>query len=416
VIHESPDRGRWIGMVVELPEFVDEMVGGEVRDPYPLFAEKRRTEPVWYGTFLTPGMLPGGLEPRCDWMVFGYDDCSYVLRAAKVFSSAAYAETIGLVFGRTVLEMDEPEHRSHRSLVAQAFRERSLARWKPEVIAPVCHELIDRFAARGRAELVNELTSHFPVRVIARILGLPEEDFGQFHRWANDLFCVASDPERGLEASADLCDYFAGIVAERRRRPRDDVVTDLVEAEIDGERLEDEAIYSFLRILLTGGADTTYCASGSTLFLLLNHPEQLDAVRRDRGLVGAAVEESLRLEPPAVGIFRTTTREVGVGGVDLPAGASVYVVLASANHDETRWEDPDRFDILRPHQQHLTFAQGPHMCLGMHLARMETAVLLDAVLDRLPDLRLDPDGGDPHMHGIIFRSPTAVPVRFETGS
>lgn len=403
-------------MLTELPEFVDEMVGGEVRDPYPMFAEKRRDEPVWYGTFLTPEMLPGGLEPRCDWMVFRYDDCSYVLRAARMFSSAVYAETIGLVFGRTVLEMDEPEHRSHRSLVAQAFREQSLARWKPEVIAPVCHELIDRFAGTGRAELVNELTSHFPVRVIARILGLPDEDFGRFHRWANDLFCVASDPERGLAASADLREYFAGIVADRRRHPRDDVVSDLVEAEIDGERLEDEAIYSLLRILLTGGADTTYRASGSTLFLLLTHPEQLEALRADRSLVPAAVEEALRVEPPAVGIFRTATCDVEVGGTTLPAGASVYVVLASANRDETRWEDPDRFDVFRPHQQHLTFAQGPHMCLGMHLARMETTVLLDAVLDRLPGIRLDPDGSDPHLHGIFFRSPTAVPVRFDAST
>ena len=389
------------------------MVGGEVRDPYPQFAQKRREDPVWFGTFLTPDMLPGGLEPRRDWMVFRFDDCARVLRAARVFSSTSYAETIGLVFGRTMLEMDDPEHRVNRNLVAHAFHERSLARWKPEVIAPVCHELIDRFAGHGRAELVGELTSHFPVRVIACILGLPDEDFGQFHRWANDLFGVATNPERGLEASARLRDYFAGVVADRRRHPRDDVVSDLVGAEVDGERLEDEAIYSFLRILLTGGADTTYRGSGSALFLLLTHPEQLDAVRADRRLVGPAVEEALRVEPPAVGIFRTATGDTEVGGVELPAGASVYTVIASANHDESRWQDPDRFDIQRPARPHMTFAQGPHMCLGMHLARMETCVLVDAVLDRLPGIRLDPDGDDPHIHGIMFRSPTSVPVVFE---
>ena len=400
-------------MIIELPEFVDEMVGGEVRDPYPWFAEKRRDEPVWFGTFLTSAMLPGGLEPREDWMVFRYEDCSRVLRAAGTFSSTGYADTIGLVFGRTMLEMDDPEHRAHRNLVAHAFREQSLARWKPDVIAPVCHELIDRFAPRGRAELVSELTSHFPVRVIARILGLPDEDFGQFHRWANDLFGVATNPERGLRASADLREYFSGVVADRRRTPRDDVISDLVLAEVDGQRLEDEAIYSFLRILLTGGADTTYRASGTTLFLLLTHPDQLAAVRADRSLVPAAVEESLRLEPPAVGIFRTATTDVEVGNVTLPAGASFYVVLASANHDEARWEDGDRFDIFRPASGHLTFAQGPHMCLGMHLARMETTILLDAVLDRLPGIRLAPEGQDPHVHGIIFRSPTCVPVNFE---
>ena len=328
-------------------------------------------------------MLPGGLEPREDWMVFRYEDCSYVLTGRSGLQLYGYTETIGLVFGRTMLEMDDPEHRAHRNLVAHAFREQSLARWKPDVIGPVCHELIDRFAPRGRAELVSELTSHFPVRVIARILGLPDEDFGQFHRWANDLFGVATNPERGLQASADLREYFRSVVAERRRTPRDDVISDLVLAEVDGHRLEDEAIYSFLRILLTGGADTTYRASGNTLFLLLTHPDQLAAVRADRSLVPAAVEESLRLEPPAVGIFRTTTRDVEVGGVILPAGGKRL--------RRSRLSEPRRGALggcrsvrhLPAGPRTFTFAQGPHMCLGMHLARMETAILIDAVLDRL---------------------------------
>jgi len=408
----GPIRQRWTA-VTELPPFEDEMVGGEVRDPYPAFSEKRRTDPVWYGTFLTSGMLPGALEPRRDWMVFRYDDCSQVLRDAQGFTSTAYGETIGLVFGRTMLEMDDPEHKLHRSLVARAFGPRALARWEQEVIAPVCHDLIDRFAARGRAELVDELTSHFPVRVIAGILGLPDEDFGQFHRWANDLFCVATSPERGLAASAALRDYFAEVVGERRRRPGEDVVSDLVQAEVQGERLDDEAVCSFLRILLTGGADTTYRAAGSLLFLLLSHPEQLQAVSADRRLVPQAVEEALRFEPPAVGIFRRATVDTEVAGVAIPAGADLYAVIASANHDESRWSEPERFDIFRPQMAHITFAHGPHVCLGAHLARMETRILLEAVLDRLPGLRFDPEADDPHMHGLLFRSPTAVPVVFD---
>jgi cytochrome P450 len=400
-------------MTSELPVFVDEMVGGDVRDPYPAFAAKRRDEPVWYGTFLTAAMLPGGVEPRRDWMVFRYDDCSRVLRDATTFTSGGYAETIGLVFGRTILEMDDPEHRAHRSLIARAFTARSLARWELDVIAPVCHDLIDRFARRGRAELVRELTSHFPVRVIARILGLPDEDFGQFHRWANDLFCVATAPERGLAASASLREYFQGFVEERRRRPGDDVISELVQAEIDGVRLDDEAVCSFLRILLTGGADTTYRGSGSMLLLLLTHREQLRAVHADRSLVEPAVEESLRIEPPAVGIFRQATQDTELGGVTVPAGSSVYAVIASANHDETRWEQPDRFDIRRRLLPHLTFAHGPHVCLGAHLARMELRVLLRVVLDRLPGLRLDPDADEPQVRGLMFRSPSSVPVRFD---
>ena len=337
-----------------------------------------------------------------------------LLRDPLTFTSSAYSETIGLVFGRTMLEMEGPEHRVHRNLVAHAFRERSIARWEPEVIAPICHQLIDRFAGRGEAELVAELTSHFPVRVIARILGLPDDDFGQFHRWANDLFGVATDPKRGLAASASLRDYFASFVADRRRRPHcDDVISDLVTTEVDGKRLDDESVTSFLRILLTGGADTTYRGTGSLLFLLLNHPEQLEMVRADRRHVVPAIEETFRCEPPAVGVYRQTTDDTEIAGVAVPAGASVYTVIASANHDETRWGNPDGFDIARPALPHLTFANGPHTCLGIHLARIETRVLLEAVLDRLPGLRLDPRAEDPHMHGIMFRSPTSLPVLFD---
>jgi cytochrome P450 len=404
---------KWAAVTAELPVFVDEMVGAEMRDPYPAFAAKRRDEPVWFGTFLTPEMLPGRVEPRRDWMVFRYDDCARVLRNSSTFTSSSYAETIGLVFGRTILEMHGPEHRMHRNIVARAFTARSLARWEEEVIAPVCHDLIDRFVHRGQAELVSGLTSHFPVRVIARVLGLPEDDFGQFHRWANDLFCVASSPVRGLAASASLREYFKDIVEERRRHPGDDVISELVQAEVDGERLDDESVCSFLRILLTGGADTTYRGSGSMLFHLLKHAEQLEAVVADRTLVDKAIEESLRIEPPAVGIFRWPTTDTEIGGVPMTAGESVYLVIASANHDESRWDEPERFDIFRPLLPHLAFAHGPHVCLGAHLARMELRVLLNTVLDRLPGLRLDQEADDPHMQGLLFRSPSSLPVLFD---
>ena len=320
-----------------------------------------------------------------------------------------------MVMGHMILGMDDPEHRRHRNLVAGAFRERSLARWEPAFVAPICHELIDRFAGRGRAELVRELTFEFPVRVIARILGLPEEDFAQFQRWSIELIGLGANIELGLAASESLRDYFAVVVADRRRQPRDDVISDLVTAEIDGEQLSDEAIYAFLRLLLPAGAETTYRSSGNLLYLLLTHPDQLEAVTRDRSLLPQAIEEALRFEPPLLLINRTATCEVELSGVTIPAGGSVSTCLGSANHDETRWEDAERFDIFRPVIPHLAFAHGPHMCLGMHLARLETRVLVNAVLDRLPGLRLDTGDDDPHIKGLIFRSPTSLPVEFAAG-
>jgi len=388
----------------------DDIVGGSDRDPYAMFAERRRATPVWRGIVVNPDLRPPGDN---EWVTFRYEDCSRVLRDGKTFSSAGYDSTIGVVMGHMLLGMDDPEHRRHRALVTGAFRERSLARWEPEFIAPICHELIDRFCGRGEADLVRELTFELPVRVIARILGLPDEDFVQFQRWSIELIGVAADIGRGLAASASLRDYFAGIVAERRRDPQDDVISDLVTAEIDGEHLDDEAIYSFLRMLLPAGAETTYRSTGNLLFLLLSHPDQLRAVTDDRTLLPQAIEESLRLEPPLVSIARTATGDTELSGVAIPAGAIVTPCLGSANHDETRWDDPDRFDIFRPQVPHLSFAHGPHMCLGMHLARLETRVLADAVFDRLPGLRLDPGDRDPHIRGLALRSPTSVPVRFE---
>ena len=265
---------------------------------------------------MSPDALPEGIEVEPGWIAYRYDDCSRILRDAKTFTSTGYDVTIGMVMGHMILGMDDPEHRSHRNLVAHAFREKSLARWEPEFIGPIIDELIDRFVADGEADLVRQLTFEFPVRVIARLLGLPEEDFPQFQRWSVELIGLVADIDRGLAASESLREYFAGVVAERRARPAEDVISDLVTAEVDGEKLTDEAIYSFLRLLLPAGAETTYRSSGNLLYLLLTHPDQLEAVRADRSLLPQAIEEGLRFEPPLLSINRTTTCEVELGGRD----------------------------------------------------------------------------------------------------
>ena len=183
-------------------------------------------------------------------------------------------------------------------------------------------------------------------------------------------------------------------------------------AELDGERLDDEEIFSFLRLLLPAGVETTFRSSGNFIHALLTHPDQLDALRLDRSLMPQAIEEALRWEPPLLITSRVVTRDTELRGIPVPAGANVTVMLGAANRDPDRYREPDRFDIFRDPKQHISFGHGPHMCLGMHLARMETRVAVDALLDRLPDLRLDPEGDDPHIHGQIFRSPTALPALF----
>jgi len=390
----------------------DNSLAGDVRDPYPEFVEKRRSHPVEIRSY--------GEGFPDSYVVYRYEDVARVMRDNETFSSAILQGVMGELMGpKIILAMDEPVHRRHRSLVSVAFRQSTLARWEETLVGVVVDGLIDQFAARGRAELVSEYTFPFPVQVIAGVLGLPREDFRQFQRWTVAIISGASQWERGLAASRELGEYLRSILEKRRAEPGDDLISDLAHAELDGQRLDEDEIFSFLRLLLPAGAETTFRSSGNLLYLLLTHPEALDAVRADRSLIPQAIEEALRLEPPLLLTSRVTTREVELSGVRIPPGSSVTPMLGSANRDPEHYEDPDTFNILRDAKQHVSFGGGPHMCLGMHLARMETRVALNALLDRLANLRLDGETAereDAHIHGQIFRSPTSLPVLWDPGA
>jgi cytochrome P450 len=387
----------------------DAAVSGDVRDPYTELARIRREEPVQ--RLDVSGMPHEESKPVV--MVYRYEDVAQVLRDNETFSSAIILTFFGDALGKYVmLGMDEPEHRRHRALVSAAFSQKALARREHELVEQVGNELVDRFADRGRADLVREFTFPYPTQIIAGLLGLPPEDYPQFQRWSISLLSITVNRERGLAASKALREYFIPILAARREEPRDDLISSLAQAEIDGEKLADEEIFSFLRLLLPAGVETTYRSTGNLLFGLLSNPDQLDAVRSDRSLIPQAIEEAVRWEPPLLVITRVVTRDTELAGVPIPAGSSVMPMLGSANRDEERWADPDRFDIFRPAKPHIGFGYGVHVCLGMHLARLEMRVALNLLLDRLPNLRLDPDGDDPHIRGQVFRSPTSLPVLF----
>lgn len=390
---------------------------GVVENPYPLFAAVRAEHPVLREDVRAMVGLDdgdGGILAAADlpavFTAFGFDAVQQILKDGETFSSRGYEQVMGPVMGHTILEMDEPEHHTYRGLVQQAFSRKAMEVWERELVRGVVDEHIDAFAGDGRADLVRQLTFPFPVVVIARLLGLPREDLPRFHRMAVELISVGFDHERGMRASQGLYEYLLPIIAQRRARPADDVISVLVQAELDGQRLTDDEIIAFLRLLLPAGAETTYRSSSNLLFGLLTHTDQLDALRADRSLATQAIEEGLRWEPPLLTIMRTATRDTVVEGVEIPAGATVIVNVGSANHDERYWDRPDEFDIFRPPRQHLAFAWGPHMCLGIHLARMETRVVLDRLLDRLPGLRLDPDAEAPYITGMTFRAPPALPV------
>ncbi len=397
----------------------DESVGvGQISDIHSVFHEMRSECPVYTGAFhgrfgIETPMEAALTADRTPYAVLSFDAVQQVLKDGETFSSSGYGESIGLVMGHSILEMDEPEHHRYRSLIQQAFTRKAMERWEAELVRPIVDGLVDGFADRGRAELVRELFFPFPVHVIAGMLGLPQEGLSDFHAKAVELITITVDIERGLAASQWLYDYFAAIISERRVEPRGDVISVLVEAELDGQRLTDDEIIAFLRLLLPAGAETTYRSSSNLMFGLLDDPAQLAALRDDRSLMQQAIEEGLRWEPPLTGIGRTAMRDVEIAGVQIPAGAPVAVEMGSANRDPARWRDPDRFDIHRKLQPHMAFAHGPHTCLGMHLARMETTVAINAVLDRLPNVRLAPDADAPEITGLAFRAPTALPVVFD---
>ena len=384
---------------------------GAVRDPYPEFARLRRSSPVLRKDSIYEGV-------PASYIVYRHDDVTRVLRDGATFSSAVIGDGMREVWGHEIIVgMDAPEHQRHRALVSVAFRQRTLARWEESLVQRVVDDLIDGFGDRGHVDLVTDYTFGFPAKVISGVLGLPEQDYEQFQRWAVGIITVFRDWDYAVRCSNELRAYLEHIVEERRVTPRNDLITDLVSAELDGEQLDDEEIYSFLRMLLPAGIETTYRSSGSLLYLLLTHPDQLDAVRADRSLVPQAIEEGLRYESPILLTPRVTTKATELSGVAIPEGAVVTAMVASANRDPEVYENPEAFNIFRDERQHMSFGTGPHLCLGMHLARLETRVALNALFDRLPGLRLDQDAAqalDTHIQGdSLFRNPTCLPVMWD---
>ena len=367
-----------------------------LRNPYPMFAERRRESSGIFEGSVMDWSKAADLRPKNLYAAVSFDAVNRVFRDGQAFNSRIYDSTIGLFIGPTMLAMEGRTHWQHRNLVSAAFKSKSLQRWEPAIVRPVVNALINEFVDDGRADLVTQFTFEFPTRVITKLLGLPEEDLPWFRQRAIELISYHIRYQRAFEASAALKDYFLQQIELRRSTPTEDIIGDLVSAEIDGEKLTDEAIYSFLRLLLPAGLETTYRSSGNLIYLLLTHPEQFRAVQDNRELVASAIEEGLRYETPLTTVQRSANSDTDVEGVAIPKGAVIDVCIGSANRDEKRWERSEEFDIFRNRLPHISFAAGEHTCMGLHLARMETRVAFETLLDRITDIELVTDD-DPHV-------------------
>jgi cytochrome P450 len=396
------------------------MGAGVIDDPYPRYHELRETGPVHRGTIPehlgttdARGTHPDGL----DFSAYSWATVDEILSDNETCSNSSYAPTLEPFIGRTILQMDGPQHRRYRGLAQPGLARGDMARWQATWVDPYLDELFERIAAQPgrRADLNPLLCALLPVHTIAKAWGIEEADIDRVHELAITQLTAGGDYAAAIRAAEELAGLLREQIARRRVAPADDLISLMCNAEVvddddERHRLADDEVLAFARLLLTAGAGTTYRGLGSLLVALLSNPEQLDRVRDDPALLEATIEEGLRWEQPLSAVTRLAARDGELGGVEVPAGSFVHAAIGAANHDPARWEDPDRFDVGRAPLPHATFGGGAHFCIGVHLARMEMKASLAAVLDRLPELRFDPDEPVPHMTGLTFRMPTAVPV------
>lgn len=366
-------------------------------------------------------------EATGSYVVSRYED---VRRAFKddLFSTENYSWQLEPVHGRTILQLDGRAHAVRRALVAPAFRGKELEERFLPVIERNSRELIDAFRHEGRVDLVSQYATRFPINVIVDMLGLDKADHDRFHRWYTAIIAflgnLSQDPrvaEAGMRTRDELAAYLVPIIRQRREAPGDDLLSRLCLAEVDGVRMTDEEVKAFCSLLLAAGGETTDKAVASLFANLLDHPDQLAAVREDRSLIPRAFAESLRFTPPVHMIMRQPAEDVEIGGGTVPAGSTVTCLIGAANRDPEHFGSPDTFDLFRPEldgttsfsaaARHLAFALGRHFCVGALLAEAEVRVGVNDLLDAMPDMRPAP-GARRVERGLFTRGLEALPVEF----
>ena len=377
-------------------------------DPIPALRRLRHEDPVhWYEK--------GGF-----WCITKHADVEHVSRHPELFTS-----TRGVVLGATpenrppgvppaILEMDPPEHNRHRKLVIQAFTPRAIAELEPRIRA-LARESIEAVPVGETVDFVEAVSIPLPMNLIAEMMGIPREDWPEFRRWSDAIIASAGGATDAgtVGVMGEMFAYFTEHLADRRRTPRDDLVSTLAHAEIDGDRLSDPELLIFCVALLVGGNETTRNLISGGASLLMDHPDQRRALVASPSLVPNAVEEMLRWWTPVMSVTRHARCETPLRDKTIGEGDCVLLLYASANRDEEVWgEDADRFDIERDHvrRRHLSFGFGEHLCLGAQLARLEARVMFEELLARLPEF--EPAGPPERLRSTLIHGFERLPVRF----
>lgn len=400
---------------------------GENVDLHAMLRELRHNSPIIAEDFMAKLGVPNiaGIDAsRPTYSVFKHREVMQVLRDAESFTSGFIAEGLGaFVDGLILTGMDGDMHRKARALLQPIFMPAVVNRWKSTVMDPIIRqEYIEPMVAAKRADLM-EFALHFPIRLIYSLIGFPADQpqvVKQYAAWALDILAGPQlDPskaerarEAAMSASKNLYDAIIGRVQEVRAAATggDDLISRLIAAEYEGGRLDDHEIATFVRSLLPAAGETTTRTFGSIMTLLLERPELLERVRNDRSLVPKAIDEAIRFEPVATFKVRQASKDLQLAGVDIPKGAMVQCIVISANRDEQVFADSETFNIDRDLKPSFGFGFGPHTCIGQFIAKAELQVAVNAILDLLPGLRLDPDRPAPVIAGAQLRGPHSVAV------
>ncbi len=377
------------------------------RDPYPLYQQMREHSPVLH------------LPPPFDvWMVFDYDGVKRVLSDHEAFSSAVPAPKNWFIF------FDPPRHTKLRGLLSRAFTPRVVANLEPRIQA-LSREILDRHIDRGRMDLAADYATPLPMMVISELIGIPTSDWERFKRWSDMVLRLSYtmggiDPAEAEAAmndfhavTAEMDEYVGEMIRERRARPANDLMTGLIQAEVDGERLTQNEILGFFQLLVVGGQETTANLISNAVLCLLENPGQLSQLRGRMELLPAAIEEVLRYRSPLPWVMRTPKHPVELSGQTIPPGALVLPMIGSANRDERHFSDAERFDITRTPNPHIAFGHGLHFCLGAPLARLEARIALTDLLARMDSIAPASDEPWPPRRALNVHGPASLPIRFE---
>jgi len=397
-----------------------ELVVRSAGPPHAYLRRLRREAPVcWHDAPSRPRGILG--VTRGYWVISRHADVVHVSRHPRLFSNAQGSHLLGdmaeddLAGMRTqLIGMDPPQHVKYRRLVQRGFTPRMVAKLEPRIRA-CAREIVDRVAARGECEFVEDLASELPLTLICELIGVPHEDRKKIFEWSNQLV-GADDPEQqgGPDPrvfAAQMWMYSNELADRKRAAPDDTLISTYVHSEVDGEKISTVEINHFFVLLAVAGNETTRNATSHFLRVLSSHPAERARLLADLdGLLPSAIEEALRFSPPVMYFRRTATEDTEIRGVRIRAGDKLYLSYPSANRDEEVFEEPDRFDVAREPNDHLAFGIGEHYCLGANLARMQLRCILRELLTRLPDLA--PSAPPAIQHGTLIHGVKRMPVRF----